>query len=275
MPTQTPVPATSVPATSVPATHTSQGSHGLEGLDLPAAHELYQGRLGVLYVDVPGKDAERLWRELRGRWDKSGYYPVILGGAGSTVSPVLKWVEEEPAQSLQQGTHSVDSPGVILSEAATVDVAALLAPGGNPSYQGWKLDSGAWPAQPKPSRVEAYRDPVEGTPYPQVRIALVPVDAAWKSLAYLTWFLGAGEATPSMAQAVAVCRTWEEKYWATIIAVSPASIEWSVAKPMQSHESALAFAEEHFSFTPDAGPRIKEERAAWLLGARYWYSWWD
>ena len=253
------------PAVATPA--------GLEGLGLPPVHELYEERLGVLYVDVRGAEVEELWHQLYRRWEKSGYYPVIVGAV--TGSPTWKWLEEDPTSTLQRGTHTVDSPAAVLSQAEGVDVAALLAPGGNPSYQGWTLEPGAWPAKVKHAHLERHLDPLEQRPYPEVRVALVPVDAAWKSLAYLTLFLEAGEAIPSLSQATAVCRVWEERYAAKIMAVGPATIEWLVERPIATRDEALAFAQEHFAFTPEGGSRVLEERAASLEGAQHWSSWWD
>jgi hypothetical protein len=107
----------------------------------------------------------------------------------------------------------------------------------------------------------------------KVRIALVPVDAAWKTLAYLPMLHQAGEATPSLAQACAVSREWERRFGARVISVRPAKIEWWLDRPL-SREAALELAPAHFTFTPEGGSNILEVRANELVSP-VWNSWWD
>jgi hypothetical protein len=174
---------------------------------------------------------------------------------------------------LQAGAHPNDSPQAVLRAAESVDVAALLAPGGNPSYPDLLPERGDWPDGPSGDQVSALHDALEGEPYAKVRLALVPVDAAWKTLAYLPLFLDAGEATPSMAQACAVSREWERKFGAKVISVRPATIEWWLDHP-PSRSVALELAPEHFTFTPEGGSNVLEVRANELVSP-VWTAWWD
>jgi hypothetical protein len=136
-------------------------------------------------------------------------------------------------------------------------------------------ERGAWPAD-DPSH-ESLRGPVDqrtNEPCDHVVLALVPAGTAWQALAYLPQLTLGGESTPSLAQATAVCRRWEERFGARLAVVGSATLEWIVSRPPTTHAEALVLAEEHFTFTVDGGSKVLEERAAELMG-RVWYAYWD
>jgi hypothetical protein len=108
-----------------------------------------------------------------------------------------------------------------------------------------------------------------------VWLALVPTDAAWKAVAWMPLLTQTGEATPSLAQLTAVSRRWEERFGARVMVVRPATVEWVVSRPPASTEEAIAAAQEHFTFTPEADDSdVLEERAEQLMH-EFWYAWWD
>ncbi|MDP1826348.1 MAG: DUF4253 domain-containing protein [Archangium sp.] len=245
----------------------------LVGLGLGPLRQLYPQGHGVLYVEVPGAEAQALWTRLDAAASRTGYRPVILGGDVRDLQAGMTSWEHESHEGLQAGAHPSDSPGAVLAAAETVDLGTLLRPGGNPSYPGLEPDHGEWPPGPSGDQLGALRNPLNQELWPRVRVALVPVDAAWKAVAYLPMLLQAGEATPSMAQACAVSRLWEDDWGAKVISLRPAAIEWWVERP-PTRSNAMEIACAHFTFTPEGGSNVLEERANELVSP-VWSAWWD
>lgn len=76
----------------------------------------------------------------------------IPAGVATAGAPFV--LVPHPSSTLQRGTHNIESPVAVLSQAERVDVAALLAPRGNPNYRGW------------PAASELPRRPPRATPQP-------------------------------------------------------------------------------------------------------------
>jgi hypothetical protein len=249
----------------------------LTRFDLGPLRQFYPaGQYGVLWADLEPTALEAAWRALDKAAKKTGYRPVLLHGErrgnpaiDDLVVARFAW-SQDPRDGLQSGTHRMDSPTVVLAEADTVDVPALLAPGGNPSYPDWRLRSGGTRVAAAPRR--ALRAPRSE----RVRLVLVPAEAAWQVIAYLPIFTTAGEATPSLAQAVAVSREWERRWGARVASVGPATIEW-IAPPLDLDEAeAVQLAIAHHAFTPEAfEDETLGQRASALVLAESWYAWWD
>jgi hypothetical protein len=244
----------------------------LAGFELGPLRQLYPEGHGVLFADVPGTAAQTLWKRLDAAAPTTRYRPVILGGDERELREGPSAWTGDPLDGLQAGTHPNDSPAAVLAAVDTVDVRALLAPGGNPSYPGWTAERGEWPEDPPGSRLGALCS-MRGELWPKVRLALIPTDAAWKTIAWLPMLLRSGEATPSLAQACAVSREWEKRHGARVISVRPAMIEWWLDTP-PSRETALELATAHSTFTPEGGSNVLEVRANELVSS-VWSSWWD
>ncbi len=233
---------------------------------------------GVLVAETDGKSAEALWRRLDKAASTTGYRPVILGGQERELTGARSaWQQELPVTTpevmgLQSGSHKMTNPATVLAEAETVDVEALFAR--SPSYPDWAPSRGAWPAKPPVVHLSALQDPLTRKPLERVWIALVPTDQAWKALAYLPIFTQAGEAVPSLAQAVAVAKKWEKRFGAKVAVVRPATLEWIVERPPEDRESALLLAQAHGTFSPEGASEILETRAAELM-TKIWFAWWD
>jgi hypothetical protein len=245
----------------------------LRGFELGPLRFLYREGHGVLYADVAGNAARTLWHRLDVEAASTGFRPVILGGDASDLRDgMTAWAASGAYDGLQAGAHPNHAPLAVLEAVDGVDLAALLAPGGNPSYPNLLPEEGDWPAEPSSNRLGALHR-LGGEIYSKVRIALVPVDQAWKTIAYLPMLLQAGEATPSLAQACAVSREWEHTFGAKVISVRPAMVEWWLERP-PSRETALKLAPAHFTFTPEGGSNVLQERANELV-SEIWSSWWD
>lgn len=244
----------------------------LQPFELGSLRLLYPENHGVLVARIPGREAEAMWRRLDAAAQTTGYRPVLLRGDARELRDARFAWEQERAEGLQQGAHPMTQPSIVLASSAQVDVEALLRRGGNPSYPDLVSTNGEWPDTPPKTWLGAIRDPLTKEVLNEVQLALVPTDAAWKALAFMPLLTQAGEATPSLAQAVAVSRHWETRHGAKVIAVGPAIIEWLA--PTLTQTEALALAEAHFTFSPEGGPDELEARAAELMTG-WWFAWWD
>jgi len=240
---------------------------------LGSLRQLYPENHGVLVARIPGRDAEAMWRRLDAAATTTGYRPVLLRGDARELREARFAWKQDRSEGLQQGAHPMTEPSIVLASSAQVDVEALLRRGGNPSYSDLAPTNGEWPKTPPKTWLGAVRDQLTKELLSEVQLALVPTDAAWKALAFMPMLTQAGEATPSLAQAVAVSRHWEARHGAKVIAVGPAIIEW-LAPTTLTRAEALALADEHFTFSPEGASDELEHRAAELMSG-WWFAWWD
>ena len=83
---------------------------------------------------------------------------------------------------------------------------------------------------------------------------------------------------PSPAVHAAFARCWSKAYGAAPAALAGDVIEYRVARPVGTREEAMELALAQFAYCPDIvlqGTETLEHLAAELLGARYWFFWWD
>ncbi|MCP3138361.1 DUF4253 domain-containing protein [Pyxidicoccus xibeiensis] len=255
----------------------------LKGLDLGPLHALYPEGYGVLYADVPGEKAERLWRTLDAQASRTGYRPVLLGGdEGKLREAHLAWSEERKNRpklprpdnhiGLPMWADPVEDPPSNVALAERVDVEALIAKARAAPRSDMGEDEDE--AQGVRTSLGAVVEPLSRKPYGRVRIALVPTDAAWKTVAFLPILLQAGESTPSLVKVTAMARRWEERYGARVASVTPGTVEWVVDRLPKDRDAALALAYEHLALVPSNLGTAEQEAAA-LLESTTWHLWWD
>jgi hypothetical protein len=254
----------------------------LQGLGLEPLRALYPEGYGVLYADVPGEKAERLWHTLDARASRTGYRPVLLGGDERELQVMsLAWrqyrdelpkPESLAANYIGLPMHEdpMDDPATVLAHAERLDVDALVA-----KARAGASDGGE---EGEPSRVgtslEAVLEPLSREPHERVRLALVPTDAAWKALAHLPVLMQAGESTPSLVKVTALSRRWEERYGARVASVRPGVVEWVMDSPLKDRDAALALAREQLALEPSEMGTAAQEATA-LMQSTTWYLWWD
>ncbi len=254
----------------------------LQGLGLGPLHALYPEGYGVLYVDVPGEEAERLWHTLDAQASRTGYRPVLLGGDEREMKAMpLAWQQyrdELPTPEgrapnyigLPRDEDPMDDPATVLAHAERLDVDALVAKARASASDGGE--------EREPSRVgtslEAVLEPLSGEPHARVRLALVPTDAAWKTLAHLPVLMQAGESTPSLVKVTALSRRWEECHGARVASVRPGIVEWVMDRPAKDRDAALALAREQLALEPSEMGTAAQEATA-LMQSTTWYLWWD
>ena len=83
---------------------------------------------------------------------------------------------------------------------------------------------------------------------------------------------------PSASEHSALWRYWEQRYGAKVACIANDVIEFTVARPPQTRDEALALAKQQFIYCNDIvhqGVGSVEALAATILQANVWYFWWD
>ncbi len=113
-------------------------------------------------------------------------------------------------------------------------------------------------------------------PKEKVLIGLIPTARAWEVAAYHKF--GGWNDCPPPAAHVAIAREWSERYGARLIANTADVLEFEVDRPITNRDEAIALALEQFRYCADIvyqSAGTVDALAGHLLGARYWYLWWD
>jgi hypothetical protein len=111
---------------------------------------------------------------------------------------------------------------------------------------------------------------------PEIVIAIVPT--AEPALVALHLGYGDWNASPSPLVHAGLASRWAAQYGAVPVAFAGDVLEYQVSRPAQTREEALSLALDQFAFCPDIvgqGTETIERLAAELIGARYWFFWWD
>jgi len=164
-----------------------------------------------------------------------------------------------------------------LEEAREIDVDEWLAERveGDPEY--YEETHGEWPSDVVPT--SAFTGPTNiltREPLPEVAIVLVPATESWQVPCLLGY--GGWNECPAPEEHSAVLKRWQERYGATLVAMTSDTIELAVDRPPRSRDDALALAREHYVYCADIvdqGTRTIEALAAALLNAPVWFFWWD
>jgi hypothetical protein len=110
----------------------------------------------------------------------------------------------------------------------------------------------------------------------KVILAVLPVWERWKIPCLLNY--GNWNDLPPPEVHAALWKRWAETHGASASWISHDEVEFSVDKPVQTKEEALAMAAEQFLYCPDLVHQTYgtlEELAASLVGAQTWCFWWD
>lgn len=90
--------------------------------------------------------------------------------------------------------------------------------------------------------------------------------------------MGGWNECPAAEDMMAVCRYWYETYNAMPAVITHDTLEFVVAKTVETEEEAWKLAKEHFAFCPD---RVDQGTASGTLGevadcirkSKIWYFW--
>jgi len=191
-------------------------------------------------------------------------YPVIAGSPGNV-------------ELLVEGDEAGEGGETCLEEAARIDVDEWLERrvAGDPEY--YEEEHGDWPAGMDPNHsFKGPTDIVTGQPLAEVAIILVRAAESW----HVPCVLGYGDwnECPAPAEHAAILKRWQDGYGATLVTMTPDTIELAVERPVRTREDALALAREQYIYCADIvqqGTETIERLAASLLEASVWFFWWD
>lgn len=77
---------------------------------------------------------------------------------------------------------------------------------------------------------------------------------------------------------VAMLRYWNARYGVELVGLSGDTLNLRIARPPTTREGAMTLAEEQYYYCTDIvdqGVETLSGLAATLVGARWWFFWWD
>lgn len=107
----------------------------------------------------------------------------------------------------------------------------------------------------------------------EVFLALLPTVNGWEAPAHFSY--GEWNDYPSVLDHVAMLHYWNERHGTELVALTYDTVELYTAKPILDPQGAKRLAHEWFAYSADNVPEDMSEAAQSLLGARFWFSWWD
>lgn len=140
---------------------------------------------------------------------------------------------------------------------------------------------GLAPAEEATGDQSCYQEALSSMPRARVGLAVagrpadVPHLTGWQGAAY--HFLRS-DLEPGVLSVV--MRSWEDRYGAVLVRLSPTSMQFLVERPPSTASLALAVAAEHFAFAGYSGLQGNRvvsvpELADLILGSPLWRFWWD
>jgi hypothetical protein len=216
-------------------------------------------------IQVDGRLALEELARLRSEWRATGLYPVILGGGDHAAAP--DWEDDEeldPVRTIAD-SRAIDAPAWFEEQVRRAEPDEFLE------------FEGQWPEGPvEPAELTAHTDILRKKPLPEVSIALLRLDAPWEAFAHLGW--GAWNECPEPEVHCALHRYWGEQWGAQVVSITHDVVECAVSRPPQTREDALRLAREQYIYCRDIveqGTETVPALAASLLGAPFWFFWWD
>ncbi|MFF2780857.1 DUF4253 domain-containing protein [Streptomyces sp. NPDC058052] len=237
------------------------------------------------------------WAALRPAARTAGLLPVLLEGhcapEGWRLMPeMMSDPADHDADEVLSGFWADRAASEIPEEerdpAVTAAVEALF--GEQPGYEeivapfaaGWPGLAPAQPPRTDPDRAaagiaEALTEP--GTWLTAAHPALVRARRSADIPAAIGW-TGPLNHENDVARLSAVLRSWEDRFGARVVALTPSRLLVSVAAPPRTAEEAEALAAEHFAFCPDnitqgSSSTLRDYARTMLLDVPVWTFWWD
>ena len=220
---------------------------------------------GIRVLTISGRDAVSRLDDLRRDYARTGLYPVLFGNRDE-----LALIEEG------YGANESDTPQAIIAESWEIDIQQWMKDRIEQDPEYYQLIHGPWPTDPfPPAEIMTLRDH-NGILKDPVFVGLVPVQQPWETFAWLRW--GGWNDCPLPAVQCAMHRHWQEQFSTEVVSITGDVTESKVGRPPQDREAALSLASEQFYYCGDLvrqGLGSIEALAASLIGAPYWYFWWD
>lgn len=235
---------------------------------------------GTEYFLSTNPPAPGLWTQVRENHSRSGLWPVFLRGHES--DPERPWIDEDQGYAGSRPPDDCDPEvelGRLWNELAECNSAIprLWADFRNrtgPFDGRWPgLAAAAVPELAPEAAADALADRLiidTGT-----RLGLVPVNRSADVPAVTQWWPGD---EMDIAAAIAVLRSWEERFGVRMVQFGYDSLELSVAAPPRTLADAERVAAEHFALCVENIGRGSGDLSLYaeeLIGARHWSFWWS
>lgn len=139
-------------------------------------------------------------------------------------------------------------------------------------------DDGEWPEALPATADEPVVLRDQDNRYRDVLIVVLPARDATEALGMLGYAPGEYETVCPVEHHMAAVRTWREDWGFELIACYRGAIEGRVSRRPEGREAALALARAQYEYCPDIvdqGVGTTAALAATLMGADWWYFWWD
>jgi hypothetical protein len=232
---------------------------------------------GYPYDLVAGGSAEPAFQAEQRLGQQQGFTPIILVPGLWNSDPV-------PANERIEKARQVLAGGVTPSLGKQLLTGWFKANYESPDREppGAELFDALRPVPPQalPSGISMVQDYDPNTrslkPFDQVAIMRIPTAHGYEVPAYLSWSENVD--APSSLEIAAVGRYWEETHGATLVAMGPDKLEFSVTRRPGNHAEAVALLKEHVSFASETlqfDQDMLEGAAADLQASDQWFFWWD
>lgn len=208
--------------------------------------------------------------------------PVIWGDEASAAH-LFDLFDEDPERSVKAILAGAQGRAALeMMDEHAERVRAQLAEwygkrGKKPPVDEVEAPRGSWPTNmPTHQAPLSLFDLTTGKPKSEVLIGLIPTVRSWEAPAFHKF--GSWNKCPAPEVHVAIGREWAERFGARLIVNTADAIEYEVESPVGSREEAMEVAALQFRYCNDIvlqGAETLENLAASLLGARYWFFWWD
>ncbi|MCO6044027.1 DUF4253 domain-containing protein [Aeoliella sp. ICT_H6.2] len=219
-------------------------------------------------LEIAGAQAVELLELKRVCYSSSGMYPFLIGDSDDLTRLQLV------------GDFENRSPGEIIHSSAAVDLSLWMARR-QEEEELYDFDPakvlGTWPAsRVVRDSITVHRDDLTNKAKPRVQMGLATIDQPWHLPAVLRF--GNWNDCPDAVVHCAFLQHWQREFGAEIACASSHTLECIVSRPPLDQDAALHLAWEQFWYCENI---VHEEYqtisnlAAALLGANYWYFWWD
>jgi hypothetical protein len=190
---------------------------------------------------------------------------------GSRLYPFLVGDEKDLSQLLDLISPPEDGGRGYLEEARQLDVSSWLKEHSPKPVKTWPKD----PLPPQKTLLTQYHT-LSQELKSDIFIGLIEVETPSEVFARLGF--GDWNGCPAPAVHVALHMYWREKFGAEPIAIGGSTVECIVTHPPADKTAALALGREQYAYCDDIveqGVGTVGKLASSLLGAKYWYFWWD
>ena len=210
-------------------------------------------------IKVAGKDALAELNRLRKEAGVSKLHPFLVG------------TDKELDQLRAMINPPSDGGAEILANAEVFDVEKWLAEKAPKSKVTWPKK----PVSQNNTFLSMY-DLSTRQLKPEINIILVEAAKPWEVFATLGY--GDWNDCPAPHIHVAVHKYWAKKFKSCIVTLSSDVVECFVLEPTSEKGDTSALAREQYTYCYDIveqGAGTIGKLASALLGAKYWYFWWD